>query len=92
MSLIVTRSVCLINPEDDPRLEQDSRTLIDFVSDHGYALIDEPGIGKTTEFNEDVRRVHAHPTIPAHQFIMTSTVQQPSICKNIHLRALWGDF
>lgn len=74
MNLIVTRSVRLINPEDDPRLERNSLSLIDFESDHGYVFIGEPGIGKTTEFNKEVRRVHAHPTIPAHQFILTSTV------------------
>ncbi len=77
MRPIVTRSVRLINPEDDPHLEQDSLSLIDFESDHGYVLIGEPGIGKTTEFNKEVRRVHAPPTVSARQFISRNLDNHP---------------
>ncbi len=69
MTAVVKRTVCLIEPKDDPRLGEKGLSLSDFESDHGYVLLGEPGMGKTTEFDEEARRVHANPPIPARQFI-----------------------
>lgn len=69
MTAVVKRTVCLIEPKDDPRLEKKELLLSDFESDHGYVLLGEPGMGKTTEFDEEARRVHASSPIPARQFI-----------------------
>ena len=69
MTAVVKRTVFLIEPKDDPRLEKKGLSLSDFESDHGYVLLGEPGMGKTTEFNEEAGRVHAGSPIPARQFI-----------------------
>lgn len=69
MTVVVKRTVCLIEPKDDPRLGEEGLSLSDFESDHGYVLLGEPGMGKTTEFDEEAQRVHSNPPIPARQFI-----------------------
>lgn len=69
MTAVVKRTVCLIEPKDDPRLGEEGLSLSDFEFDHSYVLLGEPGMGKTTEFNEEADRVRANPPIPARQFI-----------------------
>lgn len=69
MNLILKRSVRVISPESDNRFEQKDLSLSDFESDHGYVLLGEPGIGKTTEFDHESKRLDAQPFIPARRFI-----------------------
>ena len=78
MTPIVNRTVCLIEPRDDPRLGKEELSLSDFESDHGYVLVAEPGMGKTTEFDEESGRVHANPTIPASRFISRNLESHPN--------------
>ena len=77
MTAVVKRTVRLIEPKDDPRLGEEERSLSDFGSDQGYVLLGEPGMGKTTEFNEEARRVHAGSPIPARQFISRNLGHHP---------------
>ena len=78
MTPIVKRTVCLIEPRDDQRLRNEELSLSDFESDHGYVLLGEPGMGKTTEFKKEAGRVHANPTIPARQFISRNLKSHPN--------------
>ena len=69
MKVIIERTVSQIEPEDDWHFGKDILTLRDFESANCYVLLGEPGMGKTTEFNKEARRVHADLPIPARQFI-----------------------
>ena len=69
MSAIVKRTVSLIEPKDKSRLGKEALRLPDFETAHSYVLLGEPGMGKSTEFNEEARRINADSTIPAPEFI-----------------------
>ena len=69
MSVIVKRSVSVIEPGDNSRSGNGALRLRDFETVHSYVLLGEPGMGKSTEFNEEARRINADPTIPAPEFI-----------------------
>ncbi len=78
MTPTVKRTVCLIEPKDDPRLGKEELSLSDFESDHGYILLGEPGMGKTIEFKKEAGRVHANPTILARHFISRNLESHPN--------------
>ena len=69
MKVMIERTVSQIEPIDDWHFGKDLLTLRDFESAHCYVLLGEPGMGKSTEFNREARRVHADPPIPARQFL-----------------------
>ncbi|MXW83346.1 MAG: hypothetical protein F4X05_12895 [Rhodothermaceae bacterium] len=69
MSVIVKRTVSVIEPRDNSRSGNGALRLRDFETVHSYVLLGEPGMGKSTEFNEEARRINADPTIPAPEFI-----------------------
>ena len=77
MKIIVKRTVSLIEPKDNSRLGKEALRLRDFEVAHGYVLLGEPGMGKSTEFDEEARRVHAGTPIPAHQFISRKPENHP---------------
>ena len=69
MSVIVKRTVSVIEPRDNSRSGNGALRLRDFETVHSYVLLGEPGMGKSTEFDEEACRIHADPIIPAHEFI-----------------------
>ncbi|MYF40265.1 MAG: hypothetical protein F4221_05340 [Rhodothermaceae bacterium] len=69
MKVMIERTVSQIEPIDDWHFGKDLLTLRDFESARCYVLLGEPGMGKSTEFNKEARRVHADPPIPARQFL-----------------------
>lgn len=69
MSVIVKRTVSVIELGDKSRSANGALRLRDFETAHSYVLLGEPGMGKSTEFEEEARRIHAGPTIPAYEFI-----------------------
>ncbi|MXY08077.1 MAG: hypothetical protein F4Y61_05455, partial [Rhodothermaceae bacterium] len=69
MSVIVKRTVSVIEPGDKSRSGNGVLRIRDFETAHSYVLLGEPGMGKSTEFEEEARRIHAAPTIPAYEFI-----------------------
>ena len=69
MTVIVKRTVSLIEPKDHSRFGKEVLRLSDFETVHSYVLLGEPGMGKSTEFDEETRRTNAEPTIPAREFI-----------------------
>ena len=69
MSVIVKRTVSVIEPTDNGRSGNGALRLRGFETAHSYVLLGEPGMGKSTEFNEEARRINADPTIPAPEFI-----------------------
>lgn len=69
MKVMIERTVSQIEPIDDWHFGKDLLTLRDFESAHCYVLLGEPGMGKSSEFNREARRVHADPPIPARQFV-----------------------
>ena len=75
MCEIVKRSVSLIKPESDERCKKPDLTLSDFKSAPGYVLLGEPGMGKSTEFTAEAKRVGAPDPISAREFIKASPKQ-----------------
>ncbi|MDE2771440.1 MAG: hypothetical protein OXI44_09780 [Bacteroidota bacterium] len=69
MSVIVKRTVSVIESGDKSRSGNGALRLRDFETVHSYVLLGEPGMGKSTEFSEEARRINADPTIPAPEFI-----------------------
>ncbi|MXZ16835.1 MAG: hypothetical protein F4Y81_01220 [Rhodothermaceae bacterium] len=77
MSIIVKRTVSLTEPIDNSHFGKEALRLRDFEAAHGYVLLGEPGMGKSTEFDEEARRVHAGTPIPANQFISRKPENHP---------------
>lgn len=69
MSLIVPRTVTLVEPRDDRRRGRQGLSLSDFRPDHGYVLLGEPGMGKSTEFETEAGRTGASRPIAAQRFM-----------------------
>lgn len=69
MSVIVKRTVSVIEPGDKSRSGNGALRLRDFETAHSYVLLGEPGMGKSTEFDEEAHRTRAEATIPAREFI-----------------------
>lgn len=69
MNLLVKRTVRLITPKNDRRFGEEDLSLSDFESDRGYVLLGEPGMGKSTEFREEAKRIGTIKPIPARHFI-----------------------
>ncbi len=77
MQSLVPRTVKLIEPRDDERFEHESLSLTHFRSDHGYVLLGEPGLGKSTEFKTEAHRVCAPDPITARRFMSRSLEGHP---------------
>ncbi len=77
MRVIVERTVCRIESKNDRHLGKEELSLSDLGSEHGYVLLGEPGMGKTTEFNKEAHRIHANPTISAREFISRNLENHP---------------
>ena len=75
--MIVQRTVCLIDPDVNPYFRQESLSLRDFRVAHGYVLIGESGIGKSTEFQEEAKQVGALQPIPARRFLKCNLKDHP---------------
>ena len=69
MNLLVERTVRLVTPKSDRRFGEDDLSLRDFESDRGYVLLGEPGMGKSTEFREEARRIGTIKPILARHFL-----------------------
>lgn len=68
----IPRTVNLIEPHNDLRFGQERLSLQDFDFDHGYVLLGEPGIGKTTEFEAATHRIEDTHRISARRFIRSN--------------------
>ena len=77
MSLIVPRTVTLIEPRDDRRRGRQGLSLSDFRQDHGYVLLGEPGMGKSTEFESEASRTGASRPIAAQLFMSRGIQSRP---------------
>ncbi len=73
----ISRTVRLIEPQNDPRLGQDGLSLQDFDSDFGYVLLGESGMGKTTEFDLATRGIEGTHYISARRFIRSNLDSHP---------------
>ena len=69
MTLLVDRTVNLTVPKQGKRDERDGLSLADFRSDHCYVLLGDPGLGKSTEFEEEARKTNAPKPVTARRFI-----------------------
>lgn len=69
LNVLVPRTVTLIAPRSDPRFKQRGLTLSHFQDDHGYVLLGEPGMGKSTAFGTEAQREQAPKPISARRFI-----------------------
>lgn len=66
----VARTVRVIDPKDDDRSGRKDLSLADFRSDRCYILIGDPGIGKTTAFEEEAAAGGAGaPIVSARRFL-----------------------
>ncbi len=77
MSLLAERSVTLLWPEDDERFGREKLSLSDFESDQGYILLGEPGMGKTTSFIKESKRILSDPPMSARRFIHKNPEYHP---------------
>lgn len=77
MSLIVPRTVTLIEPRDDRRYRREGLSLSDFRRDHGYVLLGEPGMGKSTEFETEASRTGAPKPVAAQRFVSRGIESRP---------------
>ncbi len=77
MCEIVERSVRLIKPESDERYNTTNLRLSDFKSECGYVLLGEPGIGKSTEFRAEARRVGSGDPVYAREFLFQDPERHP---------------
>ncbi|MDE2825809.1 MAG: hypothetical protein OXL40_00690 [Bacteroidota bacterium] len=77
MSVIVKRTVSVIESRDNSRSGNGALRLRDFETAYSYVLLGEPGMGKSTELNEEACRIHADPIIPAHEFIRRKSEYPP---------------
>ena len=69
MRLRVRRTVRLISPESDTRFGQEGLSLSDFESDLSYVVLGEPGMGKSTEFEMEAKRIGTMRPVPARPII-----------------------
>ena len=74
MKLTVPRTVNLIAPRNDRRFGRDGLSLRDFDSDHGYVLLGDPGMGKSTEFRTTYDRIDGAHLFSAREFIRSNLV------------------
>ena len=72
------RTVRLIEPEGDERFGEEGLSLADFRSDHGYVLLGEPGLGKSTAFETEAQRGRAPDPIPARRFMNRDLESHPA--------------
>ncbi|MCY4158818.1 MAG: hypothetical protein OXF48_04345 [Bacteroidetes bacterium] len=77
MNFIAKRTVTLIKPQEDDRFGKINLSLIDFESDQGYVLLGEPGMGKSTAFIEEARRIQVAPPISARRFVIQNPENHP---------------
>lgn len=77
MKVIVKRTVRLIEPIDDRRFGNKALTLRDFETDHAYILLGEPGMGKSTEFKEEAKRIGVLSPTPVRRFISLKPENHP---------------
>ena len=77
MNLLVSRTVSLIEPKGDERFGHEGLSLAHFCSDYSYVLLGEPGLGKSTAFETESRRVGALDPIPARRFISRDVNSHP---------------
>lgn len=77
MSLIVPRTVSLIEPREDRRYGRQGLSLGDFRQDHGYVLLGEPGMGKSTEFETEAIRTGASRPVAAQRFLNLGIESRP---------------
>jgi len=69
MRMIVRRTVRQLHPEAGQPSTQNDLSLRHFRDHHGYVLMGEAGIGKSTEFRKEAMRVSANDPIPARYFL-----------------------
>ena len=81
MSVIIPRTVRLLEPQNDERFGREGLSLADFRSERSYVLLGEPGMGKSTSFREEAREVSAVAPIPARRLINGQPVSQSDLQK-----------
>lgn len=74
---MIGRTTKMIGPDNDPRFGQENLSLRDFESDHGYVLLGEPGMGKSTCFTEEAKRIGAEELIVARRFVGRNPQSHP---------------
>ena len=74
---MIRRTVRLIGPRNDLRFGQENLSLRDFESDHGYVLLGEPGMGKSTCFTKEADRIGAAELVVARRFIGRNPQNHP---------------
>jgi hypothetical protein len=77
MRMTVERTVSVVKPKEDHRFGQEKSSLSDFDSNHGYVLLGEPGMGKSTCFTEEANRIGAEDPISARHFIRHNPEHHP---------------
>ncbi len=73
----ISRTVTLIEPQNDPRFGKAGLSLQDFDCDHGYVLLGEPGMGKSTEFESAIDGFDGRHCISARRFIRANFGRHP---------------
>ena len=73
----VKRTVSLVAPESDKRFGQEGLSLSDFESDHGYVVLGEPGMGKSTEFKMEAGRIGTMHPVSVRRFIRGKPKNHP---------------
>lgn len=73
----ISRTVTLLEPQNDPRFGKAGLSLRDFDSDHGYVLLGEPGMGKSTEFESAIDGFDGRHCISARRFIRANFDRHP---------------
>ncbi len=77
MRMTNERTVSVVKPMEDHRFGQEKSSLSDFDSNHGYVLLGEPGMGKSTCFTEEANRIGAEDPISARYFIRHNPEHHP---------------
>ena len=77
MSLVVPRTVTVVEPNETAAPDRRSVPLTDFRSARAYVLLGDPGAGKSTAFETEAGSDPDSVLVPARRFIARSIEQHP---------------
>jgi len=69
MSKVIKRTVTLVKPHDKRNLTPDPLRLRDLETSYGYVLLGEPGMGKSTELQQEAKRIKNSTFLTARHFL-----------------------